>query len=556
MTLRDVRLATGLVVAAFVLCHLGNHALGLVSIEAMEAARPWIMGIWHVIPGQIVLYGALITHMALGLHALVRRRTLRVPWWEAAQLILGLAVPYLLLTHIVNTRMTRVLAGIDIDYVYELSALWVVDPWVRAQQITLVLLVWGHLALGLHFWLRLKTWYRAALPVAAVLYVLVPTLALLGFAQGGMRLAAVEAEAPGTAKAVLAKGKPADPEAAALRLFLKNNLAYLYLALVGAGLVFVLARPSAWRGGYTVRYGAGAQARGRIGMSVLEVSRAAGLPHMSVCGGRARCTTCRVRIIASSSELPEPNADEARALARIAAPTDIRLACQLRPDDDVELLPLLNPTLVPLSRPGADLQFGDERTVTILFVDLRGSSRLAEQHLPFDVVFILNAFLEEMAQAVSTTQGHYSNFTGDGLMALFGLTGNARDGARRALDAAAAMLARLDDLNIRMTGEFGEALKIGIGIHTGVAIVGRLGPPGAPFLTALGDTVNTAARLESLTKETGAPALVSSTTLQAAGLAADDMAVRSFDIRGRVGTVAAVPLDRAGLQQVAARSLA
>ncbi|MCC6920653.1 MAG: adenylate/guanylate cyclase domain-containing protein [Alphaproteobacteria bacterium] len=541
-TLRDLRLASGLVIAAFVVCHLTNHALGLVSIAAMDGARPWIMLAWQSLPGQVALYGALLVHAALGLYALVRRRTFRMPWWEAAQLALGLAVPYLLLTHIVNTRVTRVLAGIDIDYVYELSSLWVVDPWVRAQQITLVLLVWGHLLFGLHFWLRLKPWYRSALPAFAIVYALVPTLALLGFAQGGIRLAAQEAVAPGTAKAVLAKGKPADPEAAALRLYLKADAAWFYLALVGAGLAVVLIRPAFTARGFAVRYPGGAVARGRSGMSVLEVSRAAARPHMSVCGGRARCTTCRVKVVGTAGPLPEPRAEEARALARIAAPPDIRLACQLKPASDIEILPLLNPTLVQAPR-GGDLQFGDERTVTILFVDLRGSSRLAEQHLPFDVVFILNAYLEEMARAVSAAQGHYSNFTGDGLMALFGLAGRTQEGARRALQAAGAMLERLEILNRRLTGEFGEALKIGIGIHTGEAIVGRLGPPGAPFLTALGDTVNTAARLESLTKETGAPVLVSSVALAAAGLLDDTAALRSFDIRGRHGAVAALALD-------------
>lgn len=554
-TVRDLRLATGLVIAAFVVCHLANHALGLVSIPVMEAARPWIMAVWHSLPGQVLLYGSLMVHMALGLYALLRRRTLRMPWWEAAQLALGLAVPYFLLTHIVNTRVTRVLAGIDIDYVYELSALWVVDPWVRVQQIVLVLLVWGHVVVGLHFWLRLKSWYRQVMPLMAVLYVLLPALALLGFAQGGMQRAAQEAAAPGTAKAVLAKATPADAEAARLRLFLKANVANGWLFLAGLAGAFVLVRAAASRQArFRVRYGTDV-AHGRFGMSVLEVSRSAGRPHMSVCGGRARCTTCRVRIVASDAPLPEPNADEARALARIAAPSDVRLACQLYPDADIEVLPLLNPTLVP-ARSSSEPQFGDERTVTILFVDMRGSSRLAEQHLPFDVVFILNAFLEEMAQAVSAAQGHYSNFTGDGLMAMFGHNGHPADGARGALAAAAAMLARLESLNARMTGEFGEALKIGIGIHTGEAIVGRLGPPGAPFLTALGDTVNTAARLESLTKETGSPVLVSSVTLAAAGYLNDSLPVRPFDIRGRVGTITALPLDRPGLLHLGAGTAA
>ena len=111
------------------------------------------MAVWHSPPGQVLLYGSLSVHLRIALIVLFRRRDYRMPAWEASQILLGLTIPYLLLVHIVNTRATRILTGIDIDYTYEIANLWV-DPWTRFRQIALVLLVWGHFTVGLHFWWR------------------------------------------------------------------------------------------------------------------------------------------------------------------------------------------------------------------------------------------------------------------------------------------------------------------------------------------------------------------------------------------------------------------
>ena len=142
--------------------------------------------------------------------------------------------------------------------------------------------------------------------------------------------------------------------------------------------------------------------------------------------------------------------------------------------------------------------------ITVVFVDLRGSTTMGEAKLPYDVLFILNQFFYEMTKALMATNGHYSQFTGDGLMALYGL--NAADPAAGAADAvrgAREMLTRLDQLNQRLRGDLREPLRIGIGIHHSEAIVGAMGPPRSQIITAIGDTVNTCARLESLTKDYG-----------------------------------------------------
>lgn len=548
-TLARLRSGSGLIIGLYVTLHLSNHALGLISVQAQEAARPWFMAFWHSLPGQVLLYGSLSVHSFCALAALARRRHYRMPAWEATQIVIGLAIPYLLLVHIVNTRGTRILTGIDINYPYEIANLWVI-PYNRFCQVALVLLVWVHFVVGLHFWLRLHLWYRRAFSALLVAYILIPTGALLGFAEVGMTMSARARSDPAWFQEMKTRGVPGDPKRAALRAGLKQRVGPAWLALVG--LVFVGAQIRNWRHRhdyFSVTYPDQTTVKAPLGFSVLEVSRQARRPHVSVCGGRARCTTCRVRIEKGADHLAAPDDLEDRALARIGAPDRVRLACQLRPRSDISVHPLLRPTLsIRRSRFGSK-EFGEERRVTILFIDLRGSTRLAEARLPYDVVFLLNHYFAEMSAAVDAAGGHYSNFTGDGLMALFGLHECDDFGARAALLCAEQMLQKLDCLNQQLEPELSEPLRMGVGIHTGEAIVGKMGPPAAPVLTALGDAVNTAARLESATKELQAPVVASRAALAAAKI--NPVApYREVVLRGRSGSLAVASFSHKDLHDL------
>jgi adenylate cyclase len=549
LTLADVRSATGLVVGLYVTMHLSNHALGLISLQAQEAVRPWVMALWHSPPGQVLLYGSLGAHAAVALAALVRRRHYRMPAWEATQILLGITIPYLLLVHIVNTRGTRILTGIDIDYPYEIANLWV-DPWTRFRQILLVLLVWGHFAVGLHFWLRIRAWYQRAFPAILIAFVMVPVAALLGFAEVGMNITTHARAEPQWMRAMKARGVPADPRRAKVRAALKDWVGASWFGVVAV--IFSAAQIRNWRvrhHRFKMTYPDDMVVEAPIGMSVLEVSRMARRPHMSVCGGRGRCTTCRVRIASAAGALPQPQAIEADALRRIGAPTGVRLACQLKPAVDLTVEPLLHPSLVRSRRLAGGQEFGEEREVTILFVDIRGSTSLAETRLPYDVVFLLNYLFAGLAEAVESAGGYYSNFTGDGLMALFGLERAQGKGARAALGCALSMFEAVDGLNERLAGELETPLAIGIGIHTGEAIVGRMGPPKTPIVSALGDSVNTTARLESTTKELGVPLVVSVETLRAAAVTVP-MPLKEVSLRGRSTTMEVAALDAKTLRQL------
>jgi adenylate cyclase len=177
---------------------------------------------------------------------------------------------------------------------------------------------------------------------------------------------------------------------------------------------------------------------------------------------------------------------------------------------------------------------GHEEYVVAMFVDMRGSTNLGERVLAYDVVFILNRFFTELSHALGATHGHYAQFAGDGLMALYGLDAARKPFAcRDALAGAADMFYRIDQLNQQLRREFNESIQMGIGIHGGDAIVGTMGPPRTPLLTAVGDNINIAARLEAKTKELGCDLIVSTATLDAENIAYDSASNLEVELRGR-----------------------
>src|SRR5438876_1725440 len=205
-------------------------------------------------------------------------------------------------------------------------------------------------------------------------------------------------------------------------------------------------------------YGNGRTVRVPKGLSVLEASLRNDVPHASVCGGRARCSTCRIRVIGDCSTLPEPSAREAFVLARVGA-TDpsIRLACQLRPVSDLSFFQLFTPHTASANAPAAQSsRIGQERYLVSLFVDMRGSTRLAEKRLPFDTVFIINRFLTAVSQAVVAAGGKPNQFVGDGQLALFGLDASPRDACRQAIRAAALISDNVVQLNDFLRGDLLE----------------------------------------------------------------------------------------------------
>jgi adenylate cyclase len=515
--MRLLRLVTGLVVASFITGHFLNHSLGVVSIEAMDELRGVLSAWWRSPVGTVVLYGSLLTHFALALVSLYRRTTLRMPAWEAAQLVLGLAVPPLLIYHVVATRFNWWLFGNAIGYERVVAGLWA-DPWAAGRQCLLLVIAWAHLCFGLHYWLRLRPWYPNAQPAAFAAALLIPALALAGFVAAGFNH---NPNLPAFAT-----------EQRALLVNWRGTLLLTFFALLAVTLLARWLR-SRIGGTYQLRLSSGRVVTAPVGRSILEALRDEGIPHASVCGGRARCTTCRVRVGDGLAKLAAPAPLEAQALARIDAPPNVRLACQARPRSDVAVAPLLPPGAGPATarRPGAPQ--GRERPVVAMFVDLRESTKLCESRLPYDAVFIMNQFFAEMHDALRATNGYYAQFRGDGLLALYGLDSDLPRACRDALRGAAEMQARIERLSASLADELAEPMRIGIGLHAGVAIVGTMGPPAEPIHSAIGDNINIAARFEGMTKIYHCVLVVSAETLKQAGVDPKDSTLHHVRVRGR-----------------------
>jgi adenylate cyclase len=540
LSARRVRLASGLVMFTYVTLHLANHTLGLVSLEAMDAGRVYFLAPWRNPLGSLLLYSAWTAHVALAFWALYRRRTLRMPFWEAAQLSLGLALPPLLVSHVVGTRLTWQVYGVEDAYSRVALVLWALSPQHGIRQILIVVIAWVHAMIGLHSIVKLRAWYPRAAPWLLGVVVIVPVLAILGFVNGGRQAAAL-ARDPAVRAQMLWHGRaPLTPPEVRTLEQARDAALGGYTMLLGAVLVArgVRSVVQRRRGMIRVTYPDGRRVIVPVGRSVLEISRSARIPHASVCGGRGRCSTCRVRIIAPSPQ-PPPDDAETRVLRRLGVPDDVRLACQLRPVSDLAVMPLLPATATAADgRRTGDAQGGREQEVVVLFADLRRFTRLAEHRLPYDVVFFLNRYFEAVGGAVQRSGGVANQYTGDGVMALFGLETGPEQGCRQALIAAGEMVRSVAVLSEALAADLAEPLRIGIGIHTGPAVVGRMGYADAIYLTAVGDTVHVASRLEALTKEYDCELVVSEAVARRAGVPTVGLPRHELTLRNRAEPLA------------------
>lgn len=542
-----IRLYSGLILASFVLTHFLNHSLGLISLEAMDRGRMILNAPWNNIVGGPLLLAAFFVHILNALYAIYRRTSLRMSNWEATQLSMGLAIPILLGPHLAGTFVGQFVAGHNPTYAWVVSYYWVLSPVEGGMQAAGLLAAWIHGSVGIHYWLRTKPGYKRYVSALLALSVGIAVAALSGFIAAGIgaqRLA--EADPDFVQKAFDAMGLAGGNEDLVNTMVRSSIWTAIAVLAVPFILRSVRAGMNRVRNGPSLALPDGRKLSIQKGATVLETLRAAGIPHASVCGGRGRCTTCRVRVLKGGDALADPDGIEARALARIDAPPELRLACQIRPSADIAVIPLLPPRAdADQGRQPGGLE-GLERQITIVFIDLRGSTKLGETKLPYDVLFILNQFFAEMTKALHETRGHYSQFTGDGLMAIYGLnSAKPEDGARDALAGAAAMLKRIEALNTSLESELPFPLKIGIGINDGEAIVGAMGPPSAQTLTAIGDSVNSAARLEALCKEHGKPLVIAKTTADLAGITLPAENLHAIELRGRSGLTEYYALDDA-----------
>ncbi|MCF2522316.1 adenylate/guanylate cyclase domain-containing protein [Bradyrhizobium sp. G127] len=548
--LRQVRLASGIVLFSYIASHFINHALGNVSIAAMEDFLNYQMLFWQSWPVLTVFYGAVLIHMGLGLWALYARRQFRWTRIEVTQLLFGLSIPPLILSHFVGVRLASPLFGIERDYPQVFFAHWVSAPDNKWFICAVLLIAWVHGCIGLYFWFRSKPYFKKISSLLLAIAVIVPTLALLGLYQGGRTIVRASAAPEWRADNLSAEktGTAAQQELLG-RITLYAQYGYfglIGLVIAARGVRLLRERR---RGLVKLSYGNGKTIRIPVGLTVLEASTRFNIPHSSVCGGRARCSTCRIRVIGDCSALPEPSNRETFVLDRVGAGGDpaIRLACQLRPTSDIAFFQIFPPHASPSAAARtAPVHPGKERYVVSMFVDMRGSTKLAEQLLPFDTVFVINRFLTAVSQAVVECGGQPNQFVGDGQLALFGLATHPQTACRQAIEAAARIAVRVDALNEFLGEDVPEPLRFGIGIHGGEVIIGDIGSQEHMVFTALGDSVNVAARLQDMTKTLSCEVVLSQDVLKTAGVPAGDLPRMEVPIRGRVEPLVVHTAEKAG----------
>src|SRR5438128_1881517 len=368
-----------------------------------------------------------------------------MPSWVAAQFGLGLVLPALLATHVVGTRIAWWQVGTEDRYARVLLGFWVVAPERGIWQTITLLIAWIHACIGVHYWLRFRRWYPRVVMALFAGALLLPTLALAGYVTGGHEVVTL-ARTPGWREELARVTHPPSPAQGAVLVQIRTRFLEVYLAAL---LAVVVARGARrlWQRRRSIRvsYPGDRFVTVPVGFTILEASRVAGIPHASVCGGRGRCSTCRVRVVHGLGDLPAAREAEQRVLARVGAAPDVRLACQTCPVRDVAVAPLLAPSIVPGDAHTADVRQGRER---------------------------------------------------------------------------------------ELAGDLPAPLRIGIGIHAGAAVVGRMGWGQSFYLTAVGDTVHVAARLEQATKDYHAELVVSEDVGRYAGIdlsafRRDDLAVRN-----------------------------
>ena len=477
---------------------------------------------------------ALCIHFVCAFNALLRRYSFRsFTVYQWSQYVSGFLLPLFLIGHFATIGISRWVLGMDIDYELVFLEFWGV-PIDTLFLVSLLALAGVHVGLGIWFYLQSKEWFVFYKTYILFILVLTPLLALLGVIAGGREASQREHNLPNWAEQVRSEAHYSQDWEETREI--GSGLAIAgYLSILGLVLSirWVVGR-RAQKQSITVSYPDGQKVSMTKGSTLLEASNLAHIAHAQLCQGHGRCSTCRV-YVAEGEELLEPMDEAERAvLSRFRSNTNIRLACQARALGNCRIDLLISPELASVQASGGKQRFiSEEKEIIVLFSDIRGFTQFSEHRLPYDVVFILNRYFQEMGRVIEKHGGYLDKFIGDGTMAIFGLSDGMEKGANQALKATEQMAETLHKLNSELTSDLAEPLKIGVGVHAGKAIVGEMGYKSALTLTAIGDTVNTASRLEAMTKEVGCFMICSDLVAQLAGLDCSHLTSGELLLRGK-----------------------
>ncbi len=283
------------------------------------------------------------------------------------------------------------------------------------------------------------------------------------------------------------------------------------------------------------------------GETVLAAALRANLPMTHVCGGKAKCSTCRIWVLEGLAACPDRESAEAKMADQLGLDRHIRLACQLRPTDDVSFRRLvLDETDIALASQidrDRHSHAGELKTVAVFFSDVADFTRFSESLTPYDVMYLLNRYFAQMGEVIEANHGYIDKFVGDGMMAIFGIE-DPEDAAIRAVNAGLQCLAAVDRLKPFFASMYGIDFDVRIGVHYGEAVIGSVGSPGNERLTAIGDVVNVASRVEAANKEAGTRFLITEPLYEAVK---DEVEMSDFirvRLRGTSDRITLYEIDR------------
>lgn len=550
-----IRLYSGMLLYVYAITHLLNHSINIFSLETASYVKEhYFSPIWKSQLGTIVLYGSFLTHVPLGLISILSRKSFKISAKEWLQLIFIILALFVFVQHVAS--MYLLTRTFDSKLPYEVLFSFVLfDPSetvVSTVLYTLMLVfIWVHGSIGVHGALKFRAkGYSHNFGKIMAVYVGVPALGLFGFWAGlkEQTMAMYFNLNAGNDSFLMSIVSNSVPMEAFPSLELVEVLTLKYYPIF---LLLIIVIPMAnvlktrYFGQIEIQYPNNVTVKVPKGTSILEASRSAQLPHKSVCGGRGRCTTCRVKIAHYEGTLPAPSIHEQRALNRAGLDQSVRLACQLKPASSITVTPLMNPENEFNVLENAKELSGIEQETVVLFVDLRNFTKLSETTLPYDVVYILNKYYATCGHAIEANTGRLDKFIGDGIMAIFDKDSEVKKNCSNALKAAADISESIRKLSDELSVDFSAELKCGMGIHMGQSIVGMMGYGDAISRTAIGDNVNVASRLEQMTKTYNSELVISKLVADNAGLDTSSYTVESVEIRGRGELLDIVSIDQA-----------
>lgn len=529
------RIVTGVLLYAYVVTHLLNHALGIISLEAMEQGRLIFLAFWRSPLMNILFPLATLLHVFMAGWALLQRNSLKeMKASEWLQYGLGFSIPFFLIGHAVGTQMLHEVYGVDDTYSLIVMMVWS-DPINIFLLLILLTITMFHGSLGMYYYLRLKKWFYKWKQSFVLFSVVLSLLGTLGFVAAGKEVEFRSQMDPNWEQQVM---DSTNFDFALFPLLLETIT--LLLQIYGGGLVFVLVARLGYlswkrkRNPISITYPHGKTVAIHQGISVLDASNQAKVPHAQICRGKGRCSTCRVFMLEGEEHLNPPNEDEQKVLQRVQAPSGVRLACQAYPHGPIRVEPLFPTDISVIEGVRKQKQFlGKERELVILFADIRGFTSFSEHRLPYDVVSILNRYFQATGTTIERNRGYLDKFIGDGIMAIFGIEDGPEQGAIQAIETAKGLVQEVNKINDQFSVDLENPMRIGLGIHCGKVIIGEMGYKHTLHLTAIGDTVNTASRLESYTKDFGCELILSDEVARHTELNFSKFQRHDLAIRGR-----------------------